>query len=232
MTVEAEAVAPPQAPDVSSLKLLATLGIAATLSGIVVALVFQFTLPIIQENKRLALEAAVFRVLPGATKRETFSLQEDGALTLVEGEADRSLPTVYAGYDDGKLIGVAIEAKGQGYQDVVRILYGYDPQAERIIGMKLMESKETPGLGDKIGKDETFLKNFKELDVRLDDSKEGLLHPIEVVKHGKKTDAWQIDGITGATISSRAVGDMLLVSGNTLLPMIARNVEILKAGNS
>ena len=59
-----------------------------------------------------------------------------------------------------------------------------------------MESRETPGLGDKIIADPHFKANFSELKV---DPK------IELVKKGEKVSPNQVDAITGATISSKAV---------------------------
>ena len=44
-----------------------------------------------------------------------------------------------------------------GYQDVIRVLYGYSFDTEAIIGIRVLESKETPGLGDKIETDPDFL---------------------------------------------------------------------------
>lgn len=212
-----------------SLRLVATLGGAATLSGIVISLVFQVTLPRIQENQRRAVEAAVFEVLPGATSRVTFVLDKEGTLSMVTDQEQREGATVYAGYNaEGALLGVALEAKGQGYQDVVRVLYGYDPSRQVIVGLKLMESKETPGLGDKIGKDPEWLANFTALDVRLDPESGLLDHPLEVTKKGVKSESWHIDGITGATISSRAVGAMLNVYANKHLSAIQANTTTLE----
>ena len=54
-----------------------------------------------------------------------------------------------------------LTAAAQGYADVVRVLYGYDPACACIVGMTVLESKETPGLGDKIDTDPDFLLNFK-----------------------------------------------------------------------
>jgi Na+-translocating ferredoxin:NAD+ oxidoreductase subunit G len=46
-------------------------------------------------------------------------------------------------------------------------LYGYNPSTQTVVGFYVLESKETPGLGDKIEKDENFLANFRELSVAL-----------------------------------------------------------------
>jgi electron transport complex protein RnfG len=230
MTTETQTM-PAPTPDTSSLRLLLTLGCAATLSGVLISLVFQLTLPRIQENQRRAVEAAVFEVLPGAETRGTFSFDAAEVLAAIDEQADTASSKIYAGYDSGgDLIGVALEAKGQGYQDVVRILYGYDPKRQVIVGMKLMESKETPGLGDKIGKDPEFLANFEALDVQLDSTTDALANPLEVTKKGAKSELWHIDGITGATISSRAVGDMLNVYADRDFARIRANVQVLEGG--
>ena len=60
----------------------------------------------------------------------------------------------------GKLIGVAVEAMGQGYADTIHFLYGYDPINQRIIGFKVLESKETPGIGSRIETDKRFFFFF------------------------------------------------------------------------
>ncbi|MGQ9660035.1 MAG: Rnf-Nqr domain containing protein [Thermochromatium sp.] len=52
--------------------MLRTLGGIALLSRLLVALAYQFTLPIIAENQRVLTEKAVFRVLPGAVGKRDF----------------------------------------------------------------------------------------------------------------------------------------------------------------
>ena len=199
--------APPEQPN--SLRMVATLAIVAAVSGLLIVGVYQATLPRIKANRAEALRNAVFQVLPGARSTRTFYADPQGNLKPMETEMEKAVK-YYAGYDEGgRLIGVAIEAQGQGYQDVIRILYGYDPQGEKVVGMRVLESKETPGLGDKIAKDPIFLKNFAALDVALKPGGGELVNPVEVVKSGTKTREWQIDGITGATISSKAIGRIL-----------------------
>ena len=92
----------------------------------------------------------------------------------------------------------------------------------------MLESKETPGLGDKIEKDPDFTANFERLDVTLTEDLSTLVHPIEAGKHGRKTDPWQVDGITGATISSFAIGNILNQSASQWVPLIRRNLETFR----
>ena len=58
---------------------------------------------------------------------------------------------VHAGYDEtGRLVGLALPARAMGYQDQIHALYGYSPEQEAIVGLRVLESRETPGLGDRI----------------------------------------------------------------------------------
>ncbi len=79
---------------------------------------------------------------------------------------------------------------------------------------------ETPGLGDKIIKDPAFLANFQALDARLNERGDALANPIRTVKHGARRNPWEIDAISGATISSVAVGRAINASAAELLPAL------------
>jgi electron transport complex protein RnfG len=208
----------------SSLHMLRAMVGIGLFCALLIVLTFQGTLPRIEQLRAEALEKAIFKVLPGATTKETYVLSED-TLAIAEEEAEGQL--VYVGYDStGALSGIAVEASGMGFADVLRILYGYNPEQQTIIGFHVLESKETPGLGDKIEKDESFLANFEALDVSLADDG-GLKNIVTTVKHGEKEQPWEIDGITGATISSRAIGDIIGASTQEVIPILHANKEEL-----
>ena len=61
------------------------------------------------------------------------------------------------------------------------------------------------------------------MDAALNDDFTKIKNEITTVKHGEKTNDWQIDGITGATITSRAVGNILSMSSNQWMPLIYKN---------
>lgn len=214
-------------------KIIKVLGGVAMLSGLLVVLTYQLTLPTIMENRRIAREAAVKDVIPGAATFIEFILSEREGLIRVKADGSTKVPegvvdSVYAGYDEtGKFIGVALEAGAQGYQDVVKTLYGYSSDCECIIGMTILESKETPGLGDKVEKDRdpAFTANFKALDAKLNEEKTALANPIETVKHGTKQHPWQIDAISGSTITSNAIGKGLNNSAQRLLPILRYHLD-------
>jgi len=227
MTTEAQAE---QAPVTPSFAMLRTLGTIATVAGLLVVLVYHYTLPIIAENQRIAIEKAIFQVVPGAVSRKDFIVTADRLVPADGNAADGE--RVYAAYDAaGSLRGVALEAAGQGYQDVIKVLYGYGPACQCMLGMKVLKMAETPGLGDKIASDAAFLGNFDGLDARVDASGDRLAHPIVTVKHGSKTDPWQIDAISGATVSSNAIGRMLNASAQRVVPLIQRDLTMLQNAN-
>lgn len=202
------------------------------LCGLLIVSVFEVTKPVIQRNRAEALRQAVFKVIPNAESSKTFKRTDDGNFEIVEGpEPEGDL--VYGGYDaSNALVGVALQARGMGYADVITILYGYSLEKDAIVGIQVLESKETPGLGDKIEKDEGFLANFEALDVSLSADGESVKNPIQAVKNGEKTKPWEVDGITGATISSVAIADMLRESSGQWIPLIEANEAAFREGGA
>lgn len=188
--------------------------------ALLIVLVYEVTRPIIRQKRKQFREQAIMDVLPGARRSGAFRLTADGSFEPTSDDSDE-VSLVFAGYDEnGRLIGLAIEAEAMGYQDKIRLLYGYSFETEAVIGIRVLESRETPGLGDRIETDKSFLSNFEKLDVRLTPNGDSLVHPLQFVKPGQKTAEWQIDGISGATISSRAVAEMLGTSADWWIPRV------------
>ncbi len=210
----------------STIKMLRAMVGIGIICALLIVITYDGTLPRIERLQAEALEKAIFKVIPGIVKTKTFQLDKNNTFSEAK-EKEKSAQLVYAGYDENdQLIGVAIEASGQGYADIIRILYGYDPESQKVIGFYVLESKETPGLGDKIEKDSNFLANFISLDAKLSDDLSKLKNTVIPVKQGAKVNEWEVEGITGATISSRAIGNILDASTNKLLPLIYSNKEL------
>ena len=189
MNVPQETAAP------SSLRLVLTLAIAGLVSGIAIIGIYESTLPTITANKARELREAVFKVLPGVSQMQALVYRDDELIAV--GEPAKDEPVVYGGYDgQGDFVGYAMPAAGPGFQDTIALLYGYKPGEKIVVGMEILESRETPGLGDKIYKDAEFVGAFSALSV---------VPEIVAVKKGTKSEANEIDAITGATISSKAV---------------------------
>ncbi|NOY26570.1 MAG: FMN-binding protein [Oligoflexia bacterium] len=192
-------------PEAGPLKLVATLTIAGLLSGVAIVGAWQTTRPTILAYQAQVLKAAVFKVVPGAQGLQRLAWQGQTLAAEADpgGEGDDT-PVVYGAYDaSGALIGYAIPAEGAGFQDKIGLIYGYDPDASKIVGLRVLDSRETPGLGDKIIKDQEFVHGWDDLSTTPS---------IELVAHGKKAAPNQVEAISGATISSKAV--MRIVSGS------------------
>jgi len=202
----------PTGPEIRSWRLISTLGIAGAMAGLAIVLVFGWAEPRIKAHRAAALRAAVEEVL-GAPQSYATLFVIDGSLSaeLPAGADSASFDQIYLGYDaDGRSMGFAIPGEQPGYQDIIGLIFGYDAEADRLLGMKVLESKETPGLGDKIEKDSSFVRAFR-----------GVVPPIDGVKagrgEGKET---EVDMITGATISSRTVIEIINRRMETVGPMI------------
>jgi len=204
----------------------AIVGIGAFCALLIVS-VFNATAARIADNKARFLSKAVAQVLPASNSTVEVSVDGSGALVAATESAD--LP-VFLGYDEGgELVGAVITAQGMGYADNIRVLYAYSFEKQAITGFKVLESKETPGLGDKVEIEPHFLANFDALDARLDEDGSALANAIVTVKEGEKTDAWQLDGITGATITSVAIGEILNAGSSAWVPVLERHARAFEA---
>lgn len=210
-------------------RLILTLTVAGLFSGLAIVGAYQVTQPMIRENNARALRQAVLEVVPGAETLQPL-VWSDGTLRVPgaegadgkpesEGAGAGDLPTIYGAYkSDGSFVGYAIPGAGAGFQDSIRLIYGYAPGSQRIVGMQILESRETPGLGDRIYKDPDFVAEFRDLAVRP---------AIEAVKgHGEAPH--QVDAITGATISSKAVVSILNAGNEEWLERLPEQAPALE----
>ena len=197
-------------------------GIGAFCALLIVS-VYQGTAERIADNRARFLSSAIAEVLPAVSTTVEVALDADGSLVAATESTD--LPA-YLGYgENGELVGAVITARGMGYADNITVLYSYSFDLQAIVGHKVLESKETPGLGDKVELEPHFLANFEALDARLNDDGTALANAIVTVKEGEKTEPWQLDGITGATITSDAIGAILNQASGFWLPVLERDAR-------
>ncbi len=101
---------------------------------------------------------------------------------------------VFKGRKDGKVVAAALKTAVSGFGDKIEVLTLLDLNSKKVLGVKTLGHKETPGLGGRIGDDnEPFIKQFVGLDygggVKL------------------KGDGGSVDAISGATVTSKAYAD-------------------------
>jgi len=209
-------------------RMILTMGLVASICGVLIVGAFESTQGAIADNKRITLERAVFKVLPGAATVREYVATPAGIQPLA-GNVPEGGIRFYAAFDQaGVLKGIAAEATGKGYADTVRVLYGYEVKCQCIIGIGVVSMRETPGIGDKIITDQAFLKNFEALDVRVNAEMSALANAVKTVKHGTKSNPWQIDAIAGATVTSKAVGRGINESAQKLLPKLVPHIGELQ----
>lgn len=162
-------------------KLSSALVMVAMVCALILALVYKQTSPIIEEQKQLLLERSLKEVLLA----DKYTKHEED---IVYYEAIKG---------DGRIAGWCLPISSKGYGGSIQILAGVDTSG-KVTGVKVLEHKETPGLGSKIVEksakesEAPFLKQFKQKKVS------------EIVLVKGKTTA-NIEAITGATISSKAI---------------------------
>jgi len=205
------------AKEVSMLRLMATLTVAGALAGLLIVLVNLHTKPIIDTYKAEQLQLAIYEVLPDVVRYGTYYLVDGAlALDLPDGAKESEFKRVYLGYDaDNRLKGVAVSRGESGFQDVIQLIFSFDPATRKLLGMKVLDSKETPGLGDKIFKDLAFVEQFFA----------GPDTPLVPVKAGAgKGQPGEIDTITGATISSKAVINIINHGLDEWMPVLEQGI--------
>ncbi len=110
---------------------------------------------------------------------------------------------------DGTLAGHVAKASGQGYADKIEVLLGLDAKGDTITGLFILDQKETPGLGNRI-LEKPWRNQF------IDKSSSATL---VVVKSGAEQGN-EIDGISGATISSRSVTNIVNITISDIKPQL------------
>lgn len=175
-------------------KIILALTMVTAGAGALLAMWDGHTSPMVAENLLRELEKGIAKVLPA---HDRYVKYEQGTHTF------------YVGYQDGqeKPVGVAFRTAGPGFQGKVAVMVGLKPDFVEITGIEVIEQIETPGLGTKIVTDSANKQNPK----WFPDQFKGLLldEPIETVKNQKAQGDHQIEAITGATISSKAVANIV-----------------------
>ncbi|MBX4267742.1 FMN-binding protein [Clostridium estertheticum] len=151
------------------------LTIACFISGLIIAVVYFFTAPVAVKTAEGIKTDAMKSLVVGAQK-----------FNPVEGKKEW-----FTAEKDGKVIGYVVPAESKGYGGAITMLVAVTPQG-KIIEFTILTSKETPGLGDNASKD-PFRNQFKGKAVK----------DLEVTKDPTKAN--NIQAMTGATISSKAV---------------------------
>lgn len=186
------------------------------ITSLFVGLVYVMTKPVIIEAKEQARQEKLYLLaapllangrIASPVQRE---LPDDAPASF---ENPLSITPIVT---DVEQLGVVLPITAvQGYSGPIQLLLALDQQ-QRIVGIRAIEHRETPGLGDRIEtRKSDWMLAFNGL--RYDD-----LAPDD---WAVQNDGGQFDSFTGATITPRAVVDAL----KETLAYLARHPVILEA---
>jgi Na+-translocating ferredoxin:NAD+ oxidoreductase subunit G len=174
------------------LRITLNLAVIYLAGGLILALVHAYTSPVRYQNKVIAEERALKSLLPDADK-----IDKLGDWKIHEKDAK-----YFVAKKGNTVIGYIVQSFGKGYSSYINTLVAVDLNF-RVLKVKILDEKETPGLGDEIEED-AFTNRLIGKDVEH----------LKVLK----TDTTEfVQAITGATISSRAVTDDAVRNGVAFL---------------
>ena len=172
--------------DNSWLRIGINLALACMISGVVVATTYHFTAPVAAGQMEKQKNKAMREIAPMAEDFKPIAGKEGW----------------FTGLSGGKVVAYIIPAERVGYEGLIKILVAVDTD-NKIITYKVLQHKETPGLGDKASKT-PFIKQFA-----------GKSSAQLVVLKTPTQD--NIQAITGATITSNAVTKAIKASLTELI---------------
>ena len=167
------------------IKMLLIMTLFACVSGGVLSLVYLFSAPLIEANMLEEERRSIFEVVPDT---ESYEARSENGVAFFE-----CMDT------SGTVNGYALPAQGNGYQGVIKIMIGLTPDLSEITGISVLEQVETPGLGGRIG-EAVFQEQFRGVQTEP---------AVGYVKNQKPDRETDIQAVTGATISSRSVVNII-----------------------
>lgn len=173
-------------------KITFTLVVIYLVGGLILALVYAKTSPIMFRNAVIAKQKALKELIPDAD-----SIDKAGDWSIHEKHAE-----YYIAKKGDKVIGYVVESFGKGYSSYIDTLIAVDKDF-KVQKINILHHAETPGLGDEI-----------ETDWFKDQFKDKTIDHLKVLKVETKED---IQAISGATISSRAVTEDAVKNGVAFL---------------
>ena len=119
-------------------------------------------------------------------------------------ESERILP-MYK-YKDDKNEFTILSVQGKGLWDVIWGNIAFEKDGRTIAGVDFDHKAETPGLGAEIKDNAAWKRQFIGKTII---SSDGEYTGVSVMKGGAKDPTWQVDGISGATITADGVEEMM-----------------------
>lgn len=168
-------------------RLVWILTIICAVAGGVLALLNGVTEPKISKQTEETVKHALHEVLPVATRfHEDFAMLEEARI------GGEEITDFFLGYDQNEtLTGMVMIMESRGYSSNIKLMVGISIEG-LVSGVKILSQSETPGLGNKIVEDSFLLQPALQ--------NASVQQELAVTKDGG-----DVQAVTGATVSSRAV---------------------------
>lgn len=167
--------------------MILSLGLITVISGVLLGGAYAITKDPIDRQAEQLQTQAIAEVTPHFTNNP----EADKWTTTI----DNSEFTVYPAYDCDKLVGAAVKGSSMnGFGGEITVMAGFDDKGT-VTGYKVLQHAETPGLGSKM---ETWFRDPQGARSVIGKN------PDIVSFFVSKDPGGEIDGITAATITSRA----------------------------
>jgi len=178
------------------------LGLICVAAALGLSGTYRLTKPRIDEKAADERKAAREKVVPPASDAEL-------SFEMLNPKAPELYQVAKAVAGDGSVVGYAALGESQGYGGKIRVMVGMDAAAERITAVTVVAHSETPGLGSRVADIESKKTWAKILTGKADEVEEEtsseFLKQFRDLTPDKLAVGKGVDGISGATISSKGV---------------------------
>lgn len=149
------------------------------------AVTYELTREEIARQRFLQQVKAVQQVIEQATSPDYVIKRDD--LAEQAAELFKDTGNIFEVKVEGRTVGYAVQVTPRGYGGPISMIVGLTPDG-RVTGVKVVEHRETPGLGTIVTDSEEFLAQYAGKDPSS---------PVEI--------GTDVDAVSGATISSKGV---------------------------
>lgn len=186
-----------------TLKIFIFVVVMGTVSSLLLVGVNSFTLPLIAKKEELKIKGAVLDVLEIPSEKSALLSVFDHQVKVTN--IDKR--TFYSSREGS----VAFDFAGPGLWGPISGIVSFLPDLKTIKLIKILHQEETPGLGARIAEAD-YLKQFRHKEI---------FPKLVFMSQGKAKEKNEVDAITGATGSSKALEKLL---NETL----QKNISLLK----
>lgn len=159
---------------------------------------YQFTRERVNLYQKEQLNITILQLFDLPTERLESNFQK-----FIQAKEKKNLK-YYQAVKDSVILGYCFPISGKGLWGRIDALIALTQDLSKIIELEIIEQNETPGLGGRIT--ESWFK--KQFENKLIISNE-VVQAFELISEGESNNDRQIQQITGATASSKAIVDMI-----------------------